>query len=132
MLTHDLPLFRGEHSFFAEDLIGNTYLAQVVEIASTFERDEALIIQAKMLAQITGVSRQSRAVVACVGITGFHAERQRKNHGFSIVELIGKFLQLQQRPDAREKFFWIKRLAEEVVGASFNAANAIVAITEAG
>ncbi len=50
----------------------------------------------------------------------------------AVLQFVGELLEFEQRLDAREEFFRKDRFVEEIVGAGFNAAEAILAVAQSG
>ena len=103
-----------------------------MQVSSAFQGNQAVSIQAYMVAKIGGIAGQPFAMIAGIGIAGFNAQRQRYQHGLGIFQFIGKFLELEQRLDPGKKLFGIQRLAQEIIGAGFNSAHAIIAVRKPG
>ena len=103
-----------------------------MQIASALEREDRIFGQSQIAPQVTGITRQALAMIAGVGIARFHAQCQGKNHGLGVFQLVGKFLDAQQRFDAGEELFGEDRLAQELVGAGLKAADAVFAFAQAG
>src|SRR5215472_8723586 len=103
-----------------------------MQVAASLQGNDAVAVETKLLAKISGVARQPLAVIAGVRVAGLHAQSQRHQHGLSILQFVSELLKFQQRFDAREKLLRIKRLAEKIIGASFNPAHAVVARSKTG
>src|SRR5437879_11459433 len=107
VLLHDVPFLWGESGIFTENFVRNAYFAKIVQVPTSLKRNEAVVVQAEVLAQLAGVTSEPRAMISRIGIACFHTERERKNDGLGVVELICEFLQLQQRTHARKQLFRI-------------------------
>src|SRR4051812_31723208 len=83
-----------------------------------------------MLSEVPGISRQPFAMPLGVRVTSLHAESQRLQDGFRVLQLISEFLDLEQRLHAREEFFGKKRLGQELVGSGFFSAYTVIAVAE--
>src|SRR5207247_8826048 len=60
------------------------------------------------------------------------AQGQGQNHGLGVFQLVGKFLDAQQRVDTGAALFSEDWLAQELVGAGLKAADAVFALAQTG
>src|SRR5581483_7056111 len=67
-----------------------------------------------------------------IGIASFYAESQGAQNGYGRFELVGELFELEQRFHAGKEFFGKDRFIQEIVSASFNAAEFVLAVTQAG
>ena len=63
-----------------------------------------------------------------VGIFGLNTQGQTEQYGLSVFQLVGELLQTQQGAHACQQFFFVDRLAEEIVGAALDPPDPIAAI----
>src|SRR5215475_988287 len=85
-----------------------------------------------MAAEIAGQPCQTGAVVPGIGIARLNTKGKREEDGFGILQFIGEMLKLEQALDPGKKLFRVEGLAQEIVGSSLDAANAIAAVAETG
>src|SRR5947209_7326935 len=120
MLLHDRPLFRGEARSLLQNVVRDRDLADVVQIAAALQGEDRVVVESDMASEAAGIGGESSAVVARVGIARLDSECERYKYGFSVLKLVRKLLELQQRRNASEEFFWIQRFTEEVVRSGFD------------
>ena len=65
-------------------------------------------------------------------VARFDNAPERDEQRLGRLEFVGELLQLEKRTHAREEFFRIDGLAEEVVGAGFDSLEAVLAGGQAG
>ena len=128
MLAHDQRFLRIERAALEQHVIGNRDLADVVEEAAAAERFQVAGRQAERAAKSGRVARQTLAMALRRRIARFDGRAESEHHRFGRLELIGVALQPHQRSDPCAELHRIERLAEEVVGAGFDASKALAPI----
>src|SRR5258706_77585 len=132
MPLHDLPFFLREKFAFLQDRVRHHDFAQVVQHAAAAQRGDVVLIEPEVLAELGAHPGESLAMAFGVGIARLYAQGEDEEDRFHALQLVGEFLELEQRFDARKQLFRKDGLVEEVVGAGLDAAHAIFAVGEAG
>src|SRR5450631_2917351 len=73
-----------------------------------------------------------RSMAFGIGIAAFDDQAQGAENGVGGLQLVGEFLQTEQRFHAGDQFLSENRLVEEIVGASLDAVHFVAAIAESG
>src|SRR5437868_3568936 len=120
VLLHDLPLIERKRSSLLEDVVRDSDLAQIMQVAATLQGNNAVIVEVEQLAQLAGISCETCAMIAGIGIASFHTERKRKKDGLGVIEFVSKFFELEQGADTREELLRIERFTEKIVGTGFD------------
>lgn len=123
-------LFIGEPGRFEEERIRHANLSDIVKVSAQVQRAQVGDRQPELLAESSGVSGETLTMPVGVGITGLDGQRQTQDHRFSRFELVSLTFETEKRPHARFEFLAVEWLAQKLVGASIDPANAALAIPE--
>lgn len=103
MELHDFPLGGREIATLLENFIRDCNLAEIVEVSAALQGDERIFVHAEMAAEFDGVYGEPLAVALGVGITAFDNQSKSAENGVGGFELVGEFLQAQERLDAGDE-----------------------------
>src|ERR1035441_4801196 len=132
MLLHDLPFRRSQVASLLQDLIRDSDLSQIVQIAAAPEGDNTLFIHSQKAPKIRGIARQTLTVALGIRIARLDAQAQCAEDRIRRLQFVSELLQFEQRVDTREQFLRIDGLDQKIVGAGFNTLQAVFLSAEPG
>src|SRR6266566_437894 len=132
MALHYDPFLGGEIRALFQYLVRDRNLAQIVQISATAQSDDLVFLELQMASEITGVFGQPLAVSFGVWITALDAETQRTQYALGGLKFVSEFFELQQRFHSGKQFFGKNGLAQKIVGARLDTADAVFPLSQAG
>src|SRR5579862_5914373 len=85
-----------------------------------------------MPAEIAGVRCQALAVPLSIRIAAFHAQAQCTEYGFRGLQLVGELFDFEQRLYPGKQLLGENWLVEEIVGASLDSTQPVLAVAQTG
>ena len=125
MLLHQVELLHGERRRLEQQCIGDTDLADVVQIAAPIERREVLGGQVQRGTERDGIVRQTLAMPVSVLVPRFDDQREAAKDALGGVEVVGVLLEADERGDPGLQLLAVERLGDEIVGAGPQAADLV-------
>ena len=119
MLPHLRQLPPIEPGRFAQHLVGDADLADVMDQAAAEERVKPVDGKLHAVSQASSRRRDSMRVLLRVGVFGLDGSRQREDHLVRIVKAVVEGLELESRPHPGGQFGSFDRFREEIVGPGF-------------
>ena len=78
MPLHYIPFGGSQFASLLQDFIWDFNLSEIVQIASTLERDDVFVIKMQMATELASIVSKPRAVIACKRVSRLHSQRERE------------------------------------------------------